>query len=334
MAAPFEARCRLNSRLGAHPKMQPPFPIPSGTPPRKPQKKNQSFSIETIFVVMIAMNLMPRGEAVDAAHARNAALFRLSVTLIGVNGLVATYLVKRKRAAETSLDGASGASLSPASSASGPVNPWDSAAAWEGMALSYAMTRQSALRTEKVTLRRHPTILLSLFIAAALPAFLTASANWNRLGTTALIGRTSLVFLGCIAVLAALSVALFFIRFPRADSTRPCVTYFSKDGIQDVTPDKTTEFGWSTVARIVEDEGDVLFLPKPGQTTGCLIPREAFSSIDAARRFHQTALALWQSKGTAPIPQEALREFGPRAAEPAMTAPRATGAAAFDLSAD
>lgn len=144
---------------------QPPVPRPSGTPPQKPQKKNQTFPFETIFVVMIAMNLMPRGEAIDAAHARNAALFRLVVTLIGVIGLIVTYFIKRRSVANMPMAGADPALPSPAM---GPVNPWDSTAAWQGMVLKYAMTRQSALRHEKLAMRHHPTMLLSLL---TLPVF-------------------------------------------------------------------------------------------------------------------------------------------------------------------
>lgn len=139
----------------------------------------------------------------------------------------------------------------------------------------------------------------------------------------AALGKASLVFLGCIAVLGVLSVILFLIRFPKADSVRPCVTYVSQEGIQDVTPDKTNHFEWSAVSKIVENNGDLLFLPKPGQNTGCCIPREAFESLEAACRFHQAAEFLWKNKGMAQVPAEALLEFGPRRVEPAM--------AAFDL---
>jgi hypothetical protein len=306
-------------------------PNPTGLPPAKPPKKNQAFPVETVFVVMIAMNLMPRGEAIDAAHARNAALFRLTITLIGVIGLLVTFFVKRSRDGKASAE-----SLSPGfpSQSAGPVNPWDSTAAWQGMVLTYAMTRQSAFRYEKLALKWHPTMLLSLVTLPVFASFLTASSSWNKISTAALVGKISLVFFGCMAVLVVLSVMLFYIRFPKADSVRRCVTYVSRDGIKDVTPDKTNEFEWSAISKIVETDGDLLFLPKPGQNTGCAIPREAFESVEAARRFHQAAVFLWQGKGMLQVPEEVLREFGPRLAEPVTTAASVPVLTGFDLSPD
>jgi hypothetical protein len=284
-------------------------------PTKKKQQKppSQPFAIETVFYVMIAMSLIPRGEAIDAAHARSAALFRMTVTLVGVLGLIVTFFIKRSRAANAPTDPAASIPL-PFQAA---ANPWDMAAgpqvAWQGIVATYAMTRQSALRNEKMAMKRNPKMLLPLLSFPTFMTVLSAAANWNKLSTAALIGQSFLVYFGMLALLAAISCILFFARFPKPDSVRRCTTYLSSDGIVDVTPDKTNTMDWSAIAKVLEEDGDLIFLPKSGSLGFC-IPREAFDGIEAARRFYQAALVYWQSGGSASPSAEALREFGPQVA--------------------
>ena len=67
---------------------------------------------------------------------------------------------------------------------------------------------------------------------------------------------------------------------------------------------------WNKIARIVERNGDIYFLPKLFGGFPFAIPRSAFDDGDAAKRFYNAVVALWQSNGNADaVSVETLAEF-------------------------
>ena len=259
--------------------------------------KKQTYStLETVFLVMIIVpGLLPRGHAIDAAHAHAEALFRLTLLAIGIVGRVPLYFLKRRLPPDPSVALALG--LPP-----GVAPPLELGA----IRITYSATAASAWRGELYNMTHRWKTILSLVAAPLIWSFLSLSPGHLPLFDA--LGRVSLIFLGWFAVMGLIFRLLMRKRYPRPDSVRVCTTTLTAMGYEDVTPDKVYSVPWREVTDIREIDGDI-FLWR-GSAQGNIVNREAFQDRRQAQAFYAAAVALWKSK-PADWPYAAATPTGP-----------------------
>jgi len=190
--------------------------------------KSKYSTLETVFLVMVVTSFFPHGHAVDAAHARNAALFRLGVVLVGLIGYVVVQIFKRRSPAPEAPGaqtvGTHGAGL-----------PMDGS---PQIAVTYSGTRADHWRCNMHMLFRRPQATLALY---AFPLIMTVLTAGPMVGTepARALALIFAIFGGWTAFLLLVTWLQILQRLPRPDSTRVCTTALRPDGFYDVTPDKT-----------------------------------------------------------------------------------------------
>jgi hypothetical protein len=202
------------------------------------------------------------------------------VCLMGV--IACAFLKQRTKAVEPAID-PSVPSLPPQTRA---------------ISVTYRNTLEAARRCELYTLLNKKVNLLIFAFIGMIGAIMAANqiVRFNpSLSLLLLPVFHLLAFWAFLAYIAFIHLVLVRAKFPRRDSVRVCTTSLSADGFQDVTPDKIIPIPWQKVHQIREVAGDVYVWTITG---GCYIPRSAFESLDAARRYHRAAVTLWQSRGT------------------------------------
>lgn len=318
------------------------------------QQQGQQISLLEIvfFVMMVVPQVLPRGNVIDAAHARNAALFRLAMSLVGLIGFVTVkalkWLKRRQRAAESAATVAGNGVPTPPAlampvvagsvaadpSALSERNAWDLSAHADfansqqpgaGAALQitipYRTTRNALWRTNVyVLLHSPPAHALAFFLFPLLGSLFLVPG----LISSGVAGRSVLPMLLLMAGLFAGWVGFFFAllllqiqqRLPRPDTVRMSTARLTPDGFYDVMPEKTAFCAWNSVRAIREHEGDIYVWW--GFGTSNVVPREGFADQAEARRFYEAALTLWKSKGTIwPAPEQAPELFQAEQQRPA-----------------
>ena len=245
--------------------------------------KKQTYStLETVFLVMIVVtSLLPRGHAIDAAHARAEASFRLAMIGIGLTGRVVTSFLKRRLPPEPSVALASG--LPP-----GVAPPLEPGA----IRLAYQVTKASAWRGEWYGMTHRWQTVASLVVAPLV--WFLLSLLGGVLTPAGALARLALIFLGWFAFLSLLYGLAMRKRYPCPDSVRVCTTTLNAAGYEDVTPDKVYSVPWREVTDIREHDGDI-FLWRGG-AQGNIVNREAFQDRRQAQEFYAAAVALWKGK--------------------------------------
>ena len=243
-------------------------------------KKRTYSTLETVFLVMIVVpGFLPRGHAIDAAHARAEATFRLTLLVIGFVGRVAVYFLKRRLPPDPSVALGLPPGVAP------PLEPG-------AIRITYSATAASAWRGELYNMTHRWKTILSLVAAPSIWSFLSLSPGHFTLFDA--LGRVSLIFLGWFALIGLIFRLLMRKRYPRPDSVRVCTTTLTAMGYEDVTPDKVYTVPWREVTDIREIDGDIHLYR--GATQGNIVNREAFQDRRQAQEFYAAAVALWKGK--------------------------------------
>ncbi|HEX3128259.1 MAG TPA: hypothetical protein VH394_13090 [Thermoanaerobaculia bacterium] len=230
--------------------------------------------VQTGLIVALVVVNTPRGPAIDAAHARNALIFRLAVTLVALVGVPITWkMIKKTQAAEKAAAAvAVGDTVEEIQYQSTPAALW--------RCNLHGFQRPKFLAVVLV-----PTLLLSASEAATLQdsslvfkifMFLTMSVV-SSLGLAAFLLLVLWLFLRSLK--------------PSGSSPRVTKTTLTRTAVVDSTPERQTIIPWREVAEIRHHQGDIYFW---ASNSGCFIPREAFADPRSALRFFETARQLWQ----------------------------------------
>jgi hypothetical protein len=232
------------------------------------------------FVPLVVLNLN-QGKAVDAAHARAAAIFRLTVSAVCVVGLIVVFLLQKKAAASADEN-----------------EPVSCDAAEPAISVTYSGTREDNWRSEWYALFHRPFCLAAVAVFGLILAFLMANPLYKINATLAYVAFPVLwVIATCLWVgyILLLTWAGLQQRYPQLDSVRVCTTSLTAEGFIDVTPDRVIVLPWAKIHTIREHDGDLHFWG--GFGAGCYIPRGAFPTPEARQRFFEAAISLWKSKG-------------------------------------
>lgn len=264
--------------------------------------KSQQYSLwETIFSVLIAVSVfLPRGHAVDPAHAQASALFRLSMTLVGVIGLVVVSYKKKhatKMAATARLNSADNPPVNPNAPVVGQnMVTADNPAFAE---IIYASHRASHWRCNLYILFRRPQTTLLVYLFPLLMS-LGLISRLTTPGAPLALAEMAAILIGWTIFLLLVLWAQISQRFPMPDTMRVCTTSLTAQGFQDATPDKIGYTPWPLIGEIREQDGDVYFFR--GLSEGNFIPREAFRDRHDAAAFVETARALKRGEKPAHAP--------------------------------
>lgn len=237
-----------------------------------------------LIVAMVVVNT-PRGPAIDAAHARNALIFRLAVTLVALVGVPITWkMIKKTQAAE----------LAMASSGLGDVVE----------KVQYQSTPAALWRCNLHGFKR-PKFLAAILVPSVL---LSASEASTLQGSSLVFKVFVFMILSVVFSLAAAAIMLMvlwlFLRSlkPSGSGPRTTTTTLTRTAVADTTPERQTVIPWREVTEIRHHHGDIYFW---ASNAGCFIPREAFPDPTTALRFFETARQLWQEGKTAAVAKAA-----------------------------
>ena len=246
--------------------------------------KRQVLSLlETVFLVMVVVNaVLPHGHPVDAAHARAAAVFRLTVIGIGAVGWIVVAVLKRRLPPDPPF-------VSPPV---GTAFPGAGVVSHDGLLpVTYNSSRAGQWRCHGYILTRRwqGTALMYLF---PISFCLFHAQPWLQAGVPFLLIYTALTFAGWTALLGLILWLQIVQRLPNRDSLRLCTTTLTPGELRDAVPEKTATFPWAAIKSIRENGGDLYFWV--GATSGQFIPRSAFRDQAEAQEFHRAALAYWK----------------------------------------
>ncbi len=250
--------------------------------------KRQTLSLlETVFFVMVVVNaVLPHGHAIDQAHARAAALFRLIVVGVGAVGWITVAILKRRLPPDVP------PSLAPLPSV--PTFPGAGVASREGvLSVTYNSTRADQWRCNLYVVTHRPQGTLVLYLFPLLFCLAHGQA-WLRDGVPSLLAYIALTLAGWTALLGLLFWVQIVQRLPDPSSLRLCTTTLTPAELRDAVPEKTATFPWAAIKSIRENGGDLYFWV--GATSGQFIPRSAFRDRGEAQEFHRAALAYWKGK--------------------------------------
>ncbi len=258
-------------------------------------KRRKDWAIwDTVFLVpLVVVNLMPRGQGIDAAHALAGAAFRLLVSVICLIGFITIQVLKRRPVRGE-----------PPLPWQQPLAPWEqppyAPATPAAISIEYNNTREYSWRAEKYALFHQPATLSVLCFFGLATAFLMDMPiyHWG-----AAAGITAFPFLAVLGF--AIWAGLFLLavhlllnkRFPHAGSVRSCTTSLTSAGVVDETPDKHQLIEWGIISSIRMHQGDFILWTSAG--TGIFVPREGFASLDDGEKFFTAANMLWKSQGAA-----------------------------------
>jgi hypothetical protein len=291
-------------------------------PPKASKPDTPALNIlQTVFMVMIVVpNVLPQGQAIDPAHARNAAVFRLVQTLIGVVGLIGVGLyrwlgpkpppppVPPSTGAGYESGGAPSPTVvaplppgaAPAPHMTGTVNPWAASASAPAasdrphLTVVYRSLPESTWRCERYVLFHYLPTTLGLFF---MPALCLLAVLLDPKGFGGILGGLGVVLLVTVGWFAFFLGILWLgikARFPKADTVRMVNASLTAEGMHSITPEKTTFTPWRSVTGEREHEGDVyIFVGMLSSYT----PRQAFRDRDDALRFCEAVRVLRKSKG-------------------------------------
>jgi hypothetical protein len=224
-----------------------------------------------LLVALVVVNL-PHGPAIDAAHAQNAAIFRLAVTLTALVGIPITWRMTRKAQAEAAAT---------ASTALGDVVA----------EVRYQSTVSSLWRCNLQGLQRPQTIAMLSLIPLVLGA-----ATASTLDDASMILRVFVfvfVSLMSAAGMAAFILLLLWLTIramkPSGSGPRIATTTLTRTAVVDTTPEKRNVIAWRDITALRHHKGDLFFW---SGSAGCFIPREAFADAKAALLFFETARQL------------------------------------------
>jgi hypothetical protein len=253
-------------------------------------KKTTDWNIwQTVFLVPMVVVNIPRGEAIDAAHARAGLIFRVFVTLVCAVGLIVVS-IRRRSAEPVRLPDGSLRPLQPTPlSATMPATeiiPW-----------SYSSSMESLWRCNKYALLHQPANVATLFVFGTVIALL-ASTRFKEMSTV-----LALALFPVFLVIGTVLWGLFILGVTRmalqgqfaASKIRTCRTSLTPEGAVDETPEAVRTIPWRRMRRVVDHEGDIFFFSKG--LAGMIIPRDAFSNDEDRRAFFNAAEALCRSQG-------------------------------------
>jgi len=302
-------------------------------------------TLEMVFVLLMILPwVLPHGKAIDAEHARNAALFRFALGLTGFVGSL-FFTVKRWLAPKVPANG----SALPAADLVAPVprnalttaspagdvaaNPWDSTAATLAapappaaddtvpqLSITYASTLAGHLRCNfYIVTRRKQTLLSFCFLPMVASLWSVGGLiSGNGAEVVSSVLRIAFNFLAWFAFIMGLITLESVLRMRKPAEDRTCTSILTPAGLFDVTRRKRVFRPWQNITGVRENGGDI-FIWEAVQ--GNYIPREAFAGIGEARQFFEAADTLWRSNGaTIPAP---LTRPAPK--------PAAPGSVTFDL---
>jgi len=245
------------------------------------KKRTPSWDLwQTAFLVPLAVVNLNQSKAIDAAHAHNAAIFRLCVSVICGIGLI-TVLILRSRAKKPVVEMTSPGAIME-----------------NAIGIYYHSTRKACWKCERYFLTHAPIIWFILAFVGFLLAFLAADWLYEVNHTLAYVSFPFL-WTGGIALafgfFSFVGKARLKQRFPTPDSFRICTTFLTPEGVEDQSPDKITKIEWKKLAWVRDYEGNLLF--HSGVGAECYIPADAFITEERRSQFYKAAYSLWKSKG-------------------------------------
>ena len=255
------------------------------------KKRTPSWDLwQTAFLVPLAVVNLNQSKAIDAAHAHNAAIFRLCVSVICSIGLI-TVLILRSRAKKPVVE----------------MTP-PGAIMENAIGVTYHSTQEACWKCERYTLAHAPINWFILAFVGFLLAFLTA--DWlHKANHTLAYVSFPFLWTGGIAVTFGLCLSAIRAqlkqRFPTPESIRICTTRLTPEGVEDQSPSKITTIEWKRLAWVREHEGNLLFWSGAG--AGCYIAANAFRTDEERSQFYKAAYSLWKSKGAAW--EEVVRDY-------------------------
>ena len=245
------------------------------------KKRTPSWDLwQAAFLVPLAVVNLNQSKAIDAAHAHNAAIYRLCVSIICGIGLI-TVLILRSRAKKPEVEMTSPGAITA-----------------NAIGVTYRSTQETCWKCERYALSHTPISWTALLMLGLAVAYLVAGRLYKINPTLAYV---SFPFLGTGGVLLAFGFFSFAIkaqlkqRFPTPETVRVCTTRLTPEGVEDQSPDKITTIEWKKLGWIREYEGNLLFWSGVG--TGCYVPENAFRTSEERSRFYNAAYSLWKSKG-------------------------------------
>ena len=235
--------------------------------------------VQTGLTVAVVIVNLPHGEAVDAAHAHRAAIFRLVVSLIALIGIPLAWWLGKKAKAETS--GIASQILT------------DTVAE-----VSYQSDRRTLWRCNLYSFRRPRTLLMAILLPLIPSVLFTVAIAQSSILAAAVLFLP--IFSGLALAWTALLVLALWLqilsRFPKGATLRGATTSLTRAGLIDKTPEKLLILPWSDITAIRENRGDIYFWPRG--TISCYVPRGAFPDDPSRSAFAATAKSLWHgSKG-------------------------------------
>ena len=174
-------------------------------------------TLETVFTVLIALSVfLPQGHAIDAAHARASALFRLAMVITGLIGLVTVYILKRR--------------LPPDAPGVSSLPGRRRAAGAGRDSHRHRVTPAAARRGEWYVMTHHWQTALTLL---AFPLFWFLISLAGGIGSpVTLLARLALIFLAWFALFGLIFWLQMRKRYPRPDSVRLCTTTLTTTGFR------------------------------------------------------------------------------------------------------
>lgn len=237
---------------------------------------------QTVFMAMLFTSVIPSSPAIDPAHARAGAAFRMCVSVIGLIGLIVVLQRKNKLPKEPAADRDTmlipGEPVIQVTYNSTPVDTWRCThyilfRDWHWWCFYLGFGALSAFGMSSSVNRDNPILAVDLF-----PLFVVVGvAAW-------------------IAFTYFLCWVTYKGRFPTPDTQRVCTSTLTARGFHDASPDKTSHIAWKQVRAIRMHNGDTYVFAKWGDAH--FVSRTAFPDEAAARRFYAAVVTLWKSNGT------------------------------------
>lgn len=248
--------------------------------------------LQTAFlVIMVVPSISGRGQAIDAEHARNAALFSLGSFLVGAIGLI-WVSIQRKKSKAISLE---------APPVSDPNLIFDDTEASQApnpnLVIAYDNVRESMWRCEKFSLFRRPEGLGGLLLLGSVVGIALAQLGSEKLGVSMALLAVPSIPLG-VMLWGGFMLGMISLTIPqmlaRTGGKRRIVWSITPEGLIRQRPEGTSQLAWKSIKGLQWHQGDHYF--RYG-VLGTYTPVEAFGSEEESRRYFDLIQALVQSNG-------------------------------------
>ncbi len=244
-----------------------------------PKKSSPNWQLwQTAFFTPLITVFMGSGKAIDAAHARNAMIFRVAVGVVCVIGTIVVAKLRLEDEARRAEERSEGMTI--------PDN---------AISVTYRSTFDNSWPIEMALLNRMPFLWAILGTFGLMVAYLIADQihRVHPIGayvTFPLFWAASTILWLRLVIWSTRSQ----MKLRDSKGERICTTALTPEGVLDVTPEKTTFVSWKQIRHIWDLQGAVVFATA---TSGGYVPPGAFPMEEDRLEYLRHADQLWRSNG-------------------------------------